>query len=128
MYEQTVTSGQITLTQAAKIAPGRPSTNCLWRWCRRGVKARDGQRVRLQHVRIGGKIFVTLAWLEAFGRHLAEADVKSFDLCQAAAHAAAVAEPPVQRRRRRSKQDDRAGQADRRELDAAQRELEEAGI
>lgn len=128
MPEQTVTSGHITLTQAAKIAPGRPSTNCLWRWCRRGVRARDGQRVRLQHRRIGGKIFTTLAWLDEFGRHLAEADTRYFDLCEAAAHVAADAELPVQRRRRRSKQDDRAGQADRRELDAAQRELEEAGI
>ncbi|MFN0135529.1 MAG: DUF1580 domain-containing protein [Phycisphaerae bacterium] len=128
MHEQTVTSGHITLTQAAKIAPGRPSTNCLWRWCRRGVRARDGQRVRLQHLRIGGKIFTTLAWLEEFGRNLADADTKYFDLCEAAAHAAAAAEPPFQRRRRRSKQDDRVGQAAGRELDDAQRELEAAGI
>jgi hypothetical protein len=46
----------ITLGEAAKIAPGRPSANCVWRWCRKGVLSRAGQRVRLRHVRIGGKI------------------------------------------------------------------------
>jgi len=29
----------ITLAQAAKLAPGRPSSNCVWRWCCHGVKA-----------------------------------------------------------------------------------------
>ena len=70
----------IRLGEAAKIAPGRPSTNCLWRWCRKGVLARSGERVRLQHIRIGGKIFTTAAWLEQFGRALAEADSAHFDL------------------------------------------------
>lgn len=42
----------ITLSQAAKLAPGRPSLNCVWRWCREGVKAAYGTRVRLKHVRI----------------------------------------------------------------------------
>jgi hypothetical protein len=53
----------IRLGEAAKIAPGRSSTHCLWRWCRKGVLARSGERVRLQHIRIGGKIFITPAWL-----------------------------------------------------------------
>ncbi|MCC7406677.1 MAG: DUF1580 domain-containing protein [Phycisphaeraceae bacterium] len=77
MHEQ---DQHITLTQAAKITPGRPSTNCIWRWCRRGVLARNGQRVRLEHVRIGGKIFTTRRWVEAFGKALAEADTSYFDL------------------------------------------------
>jgi hypothetical protein len=69
----------ITLTQAAQVAPGRPSTNCMWRWCRRGVLARSGQRIRLQHVRVGGKIFTTAAWLREFGQQLAEADRAYFE-------------------------------------------------
>lgn len=77
MHEQ---DQHITLTQAAKITPGRPSTNCIWRWCRRGVLARNGQRVRLEHVRIGGKIFTTRRWVEAFGKSLAEADTTYFDM------------------------------------------------
>ena len=36
----------ITLSQAAKLAPWRPSSNCVWRWCREGVKAASGTRVR----------------------------------------------------------------------------------
>ena len=42
----------ITLTEAAKVAPGRPSTSCLWRWCRKGVISRNGERVRLKHAQI----------------------------------------------------------------------------
>jgi len=40
----------LTLMQAAKLAPGRPSGNCIWRWCRRGVLARSGERIRLEHI------------------------------------------------------------------------------
>lgn len=77
MHEQT--EQYITLTQATKVAPGRPSTNCIWRWCRRGVIARSGQRIKLEHIRMGGKIFTTQLWIDAFGRKLAEADAQYFD-------------------------------------------------
>jgi len=70
----------ITLTQAMKLVPGRPSFNCVWRWARKGVLARNGQRVRLEHVRIGGKLFTTAAWVAQFGTVLAQADVNHFDL------------------------------------------------
>ena len=70
----------ITLVEAAKLAPSRPSTNCIWRWCRRGVLSRGGQRVRLHHVRIGGKIYTTAGWLHQFGQSLADADAMYFDL------------------------------------------------
>lgn len=66
MHAQAVANPLITLTEAAKITPGRPSTNCLWRWCRRGVLSRGGERIRLEHRRIGGKIFTALDWLEEF--------------------------------------------------------------
>jgi hypothetical protein len=69
----------LTLTEAAKIAPGRPSTNALWRWCRKGVIARSGERIRLEHSRIGARIFTTQAWVAKFGRRLAEADAVYFD-------------------------------------------------
>lgn len=70
----------ITLTDAAKLAPGRPSTNCIWRWCRRGVRARGGHRVRLQHVRMGGRIYTRAAWIDAFGQALAAADAEYFSI------------------------------------------------
>jgi len=61
----------ITLGEAAELAPGRPSANCIWRWCRKGVLSRGRQRVRLRHVRIGGKIFTKAEWLNEFGQSLA---------------------------------------------------------
>lgn len=125
--QQGFDSPLITLTEATKIAPGRPSTNCLWRWCRRGVISRGGERIRLQHRRIGGKIFTALSWLEEFGRQLAEADTRYFDLCQAAAAEAARAEPRIPRRRSRP---DRQNKIDAglRDAEIAEQELDRAGI
>lgn len=125
MHEQTTVTGEyITLTQAAKIAPGRPSTNCIWRWCRRGVLSRGDERVRLRHIRMGGMIYTTSAWLEEFGRKLAEADAKYFDLSAAAAEAAAGSTP---RRRRRTVTPSHFEQQRRKEMEAARHELDEAG-
>lgn len=128
MHEQAATENLITLTEAAKVAPGRPSTNCMWRWCRRGVLARGGERIRLEHRRIGGKIFTSLPWLEEFGWRLAEADARYFDLCEAAAEAAAAQEPPIPRRRRHRVIPPSLEQDDLREVEEAERELDEAGI
>jgi len=124
MHEQTTTiENYLTLTEAAKIAPGRPSANCVWRWCRRGVMARNGERVRLQHLRIGGMIYTQLAWLEQFGRTLAEADAKYFDLCEAASEAAVAAAAPRRNRVSPSQFEKRR----REQVAAARRELDEAG-
>jgi len=127
MQAQAVAENLITLTDATKIAPGRPSTNCLWRWCRRGVISRGGHRIRLQHHRVGGKIFTSLAWLEEFGRQLAEADTRYFDLCEAAAAEAARAESRVPRRRSRP-QREQTIDSDARDAEIAERELDRAGI
>jgi hypothetical protein len=69
----------LTLGQATKFAPGRPSANAVWRWARRGVLARSGERVRLQHVRAGGKVLTTAAWVVEFCTKLAHADAAYFD-------------------------------------------------
>ncbi len=124
MHEQTVPENLITLAEAAKIAPGRPSTNCVWRWCRKGVLSRGGDRIRLQHQRVGGMIFTTAAWLEEFGHALAEADTKYFELCEAAADAARSNEPPRRRRSHRSARDDQR----KRQLAEVNRELDAAGL
>lgn len=124
MHGQTVTDKLITLTEAAKIAPGRPSTNCVWRWCRKGVLSRGGERVRLQHRRVGGKIFTTVAWLEEFGQALAEADTRHFDLCEAAADAARSEEPPRRRRSNRNANNDQR----KHQLAEVERELDAAGL
>ena len=74
------TEKHLTMAQAARISPGQPSPNCVWRWCRHGVKSRSGERVRLRHIRIGGVIFTTAEWVQEFGQRLAEADVHHFSL------------------------------------------------
>ena len=78
---QTAPTGDswLTLSQAARLAPGSPSPNCIWRWCRRGVVARSGERVRLQHARLGGRLFTTLRWVREFGEKLAQADEAYFE-------------------------------------------------
>jgi hypothetical protein len=128
MHEPVTENAQyLTLTEAARIAPGRPAPNCVWRWCRRGVLSRAGERVRLQHVRIGGTIYTTARWLEEFGGKLAEADAKYFTLCDAAAEAARAAAPISSAPRRRAS----AAQVDeqrRVELAAIRRRLDAEGL
>lgn len=58
----------------------RPSTNSIWRWMRRGVRARNGQRVRLDHVRVGARLHTTTAAIEQFFAELAAADAQHFEV------------------------------------------------
>lgn len=117
----------LTLAKAAQAAPGRPSANAIWRWCRRGVLARSGERVRLQHIRQGGRVYTRIDWLEEFGARLAQADTAHFD---------ARAEmplpprdpaygPPSGRGSRRSKRAPDASAARQHEIDA---ELDAEGL
>jgi len=120
---------RVTLSQAARLAPGRPSPNCVWRWCRRGVLARTGERVRLEHVRLGGRLYTTPRWLEAFGRRLAEADAAYFDATngdagrEPATAPASSASAPAPAPRRRRRPTDRE-EADRRARVAAELDAE----
>lgn len=68
----------IPLNEAPEHVSGRPSISAIWRWCRRGVLARNGQRIRLEHRRIGGKIYTSAPWLEAFTKALTDADTAYF--------------------------------------------------
>lgn len=72
----------ITLAQACRLAPFRPSVNCVWRWCRRGVRSRCGAIVKLRHVRMGGRLFTTKRWIDEFGAELAAADAAHFGRAQ----------------------------------------------
>ena len=69
----------LTLTEAARRLPTRPNVSTIWRWCRKGVLSRAGQRVRLEHVRMGGRVLVPADALMRFGKELAEADAAHFD-------------------------------------------------
>lgn len=117
----------ITLSQAAKLAPGRPSSNCVWRWCREGVKAASGTRVRLKHVRFGSRIYTTRQWLNDFGLALAEADAAHFDRDEQSPAPAPTPSRRPSKRSRRASRSSGADEARRRHLEA-ERELEEAGL
>ena len=103
----------ISLTEAAKLSPGRPSTNAIWRWCRKGVLSRTGQRVRLDHVRIGGKIFTTETDLQKFFRQVAESDRAYFQDPDRSPDLSAKRPTDKQRQRR---------------IDRAERELRNSGF
>lgn len=67
----------LTLAQATHLFADPPYPSTVWRWCRKGLRARNGELVRLAHVRIGRKIYTTVEAIAEFGRALAEADVKA---------------------------------------------------
>ena len=69
-----MTTDYITMTEAAKCSPGRPHISTIWRWARKGVKARNGTRINLEHIRAGGRLFTTEVSLERFFKAVAEAD------------------------------------------------------
>ncbi len=111
----------LSLSEACKIAPGRPSTNCVWRWCRRGVLSRSGERVHLRHVRVGGKIFTTAGWLDDFSRALTDADAKYFRQNEDDAAPQPAQSCPKRRRQR--------FEHHRREtVESANQELDDAGL
>jgi hypothetical protein len=74
------TGNCLTLSQAARLTHGSVSPNCIWRWCRQGVRSRTGEVIRLKHVREGGKLFTSKQWLDEFRERLAAADVEHFAL------------------------------------------------
>lgn len=61
----------LSFTQAAKLLPpgrnGKPvNPATVWRWCSEGVKAPDGQRVRLEAARVGCRWATSKPALERF--------------------------------------------------------------
>ncbi|MBC7772688.1 MAG: DUF1580 domain-containing protein [Pyrinomonadaceae bacterium] len=77
--ENSTVDEHISLAAAAQLSPGRPHVSCVWRWCRKGIQTRDGGRIRLQHIRAGGKMFTRKDWMEAFWSALADRDTAYFD-------------------------------------------------
>lgn len=96
--ERAGASAYLTLADAARLAPGRPTSSATWRWCRKGLKARDGTTIHLKHVRVGRQVYTTAPWLHAFFEAVATADQKHFEARESlAAQAAndAAAGPPA---------------------------------
>jgi len=120
MHEQMDAEERISLTDVAKLVPGRPTANAIWRWCRRGVLARNGVRVRLQHVRMGGRILTTRRWLDEFGKALADADAQYFDTSRCGT--------PAPESGNKRNEASKARHARSQRLDRIERELEGAGL
>jgi hypothetical protein len=91
------------------------------------VIARSGDRVRLQHVRLGGKLFTTARWLDEFGQRLADADAEYFEIPDEESQAPSA--KVSSRRRARHlpppRRSDQAGEARRERVRA---ELEAEGL
>ncbi len=75
-------SPYLKLSEVSRLLPGRPSTICLWRWCRHGLTTRAGVRVRLVHIRVGRNLMTTREDCDAFFRRVAEGDVEHFDVAE----------------------------------------------
>ena len=97
----------------AKLVPTQPPPAVIWRWCRKGVLARNGQRVYLEHRRYGRRLYTTRAALDAFAKATAEADKD---------HLAVPSVPTPTRTRNRDEARRRA------DVDAARARLQEGGL
>lgn len=81
----TETPNYLTMAEAANITPRRLGSATIWRWARRGLRTQGGGTIKLQHVRIGGRLYTTELWLHEFFRKTAEEDMAG---CSAAVDAA----------------------------------------
>lgn len=77
--DESTDAAYLSLNEISAMLPGRPGTGAIWRWCRRGVKSRGGERIKLQHARAGRKIVVQRGWLDRFLTDLAAADMPTLE-------------------------------------------------
>lgn len=64
----------IHLTKLPAFVPGRPHKSTIFRWIQLGVVAPNGERIKLETNRVGGRIFVKLSDLQTFLNRLNERD------------------------------------------------------
>ncbi len=73
---------KLDLRAAAPHIPGsgdvRAKKMRLGRMARKGVKARNGQRVHLEHLRVGGQLVTSVEAIQRFFDHLNAADAEHF--------------------------------------------------
>lgn len=63
---------------ASWVSDPPPHYSALWRWAQRGLRARNGKRIRLKAVRLGRKLYTTRVWFDAFLDDLRAADLEHF--------------------------------------------------
>ncbi|MCH8823739.1 MAG: DUF1580 domain-containing protein [Planctomycetes bacterium] len=71
---------KLTLSQAAETLPKKLHPSAIWRWCRKGIRTAGagGTRVRLEHVRLGGRIYTSAEAISRFSQAVADDDLKHF--------------------------------------------------
>lgn len=110
------TIAEAIASEAPRIGKRRASVNAGWRWCREGILARNGERIRCEHVRVGSRLCIPKGAMRAFFAKLAAADQAYFDGKGVTPVApAAKPRPPSAARRER-------------EIAEAEARLEKAGI
>ena len=86
----------VTMNEAAKRLP-RPrgakpvSRSTLWRWTYSGLKAKDGQIIRLDTVRIGGAVYTSIEAMRSFFNRLQVHDGPASAEAHGGFHQSAVA-------------------------------------
>lgn len=68
----------LLLSEIAPDIPGAPSVNTVWTWCRAGLKSRNGERIRLAHIRIGKRLMTSMEDVEVFLKAIHDNDVAFF--------------------------------------------------
>ncbi|NOG54187.1 MAG: DUF1580 domain-containing protein [Planctomycetes bacterium] len=71
---QTSFDSYLTLGEASRLLPGRPTPTSLWRWSRKGLSG-----VKLRTIRISRKIYTTQDWLNEFFEAVDRADRKRWE-------------------------------------------------
>ena len=85
----------LTLDEAAACLPGTPSKTTVWRWCVEGIGG-----IKLEHRRVGRRIWTSVEALDRFALRLAEAGVDG-NPNEPASTDAAVPDPPRPKSSRR---------------------------
>ena len=53
----------LTISEASKNIPGRPSVSTIWRWINKGIGANS---IKLKSIRVGGKRYTTSEMIDEF--------------------------------------------------------------
>ena len=69
----------ISLSEASRLIPGKPHPSSIWRACRLGLRARNGKRIRLEHLRCFGRILTSQEAVGRFCVELTRNDAEHFD-------------------------------------------------
>lgn len=111
-----LTQSYLSIANAARLLPGKPSPSAVWRWVRSGVNG-----VKLPAIKVGSRFFINEADLAGFIQHVTEMDRERFEAARAARQAeqaagkAARPRPASEKRRQR-------------EINEAMENLRKAGV